>query len=104
MQQGDSSLKGQRIVVVHTAGSWTEAMVVRGLLESAGIASPSLGDGDPSALPDVTPILHGIEIYALESQAEQAQKMIEEYLSETGEEAEAEDDGGDEAGESDEDA
>jgi Putative prokaryotic signal transducing protein len=83
MQQGDSSLKGQRIVVVHTAGSWAEAMVVRGLLESAGIASPVLGDGDPSALPDVTPFLHGIEIYALESEAQRARKLIEEYLEDT---------------------
>lgn len=69
---------------MHTAGSWTEAMVVRGLLESAGIASPALGDGDPSPLPDVTPFLHGIEIYALESEAERARNLIEEYLSEEG--------------------
>jgi hypothetical protein len=83
MQQDDASRKSQRIVVVHTAGSWTEAMVVRGLLESAGIASPALGDGDPSPLPDVTPFLHGIEIYALESEAERARKLIGEYLSES---------------------
>jgi hypothetical protein len=92
MQQGDSSRKGQRIVVVHTAGSWTEALVVRGLLESAGIASPALGDGDPSSLPDVMPFLHGIEIYALESEAEGARKLIAEYLREA-------EQGGEDAGE-----
>ena len=37
-----------RVVVVYTASTWIEAIVVRGLLESAGIPSPALGDGNPS--------------------------------------------------------
>jgi hypothetical protein len=84
MQQPDLYPKDERIVVVHMAESWTEAVVVRGLLESAGIPSPALGDGNPSPLPDLAAIFHGIEIYALESQAAQARQVIAEYLAGAG--------------------
>ena len=63
--------------MVYTAGSWIEAVVVRGLLESAGIESPALGDGN---LPDLTPIFSGIGIYTLESQADRARELIAEHL------------------------
>jgi hypothetical protein len=68
---------GEPLSVVYTAGSWIEAVVVRGLLESAGIESPALGDGN---LPDLTPIFSGIEIYTLESQADRARELIAEHL------------------------
>ena len=58
-------------------------MVVRGLLESSGIPSPALGDGNPSTMQDLFPTLSGIEIYALESQAERARKVIAEHLDDT---------------------
>ena len=77
MQQGGEVRNGERIVVVYTASTWTEAMVVRGLLESAGIPSPALGDGNP---PDLSIALQGIEIYALDSQAEHARQVIAAYL------------------------
>lgn len=82
MQQDDRFFKmgrhtGERISVVYTAGSWIEAVVVRGLLESAGIESPALGDGN---LPEITPMFSGIEIYTLESQAERARQLIAEHL------------------------
>jgi hypothetical protein len=69
---------GEAITVVHTATSWTEAVVVRGLLDSAGIPSPALGDGNPS---DLAPLYCEIEIYALESQADEARQVIAEYLA-----------------------
>jgi hypothetical protein len=69
----------ERIVVVYTAVTWIEAMVVRGLLESAGIPSPALGDGNPT---DPSLTLQGIEIYSLASQAEEAKRVIAEHLRE----------------------
>jgi hypothetical protein len=83
MQQDDSWISkgpptGEPITVVYTAGSWIEAVVVRGLLESAGIESPALGDGN---LPDLSPIFTGIEIYTLESQAAQARQLIADHLA-----------------------
>jgi hypothetical protein len=84
MQQDYSLPTGEPIVVVFTAGTWTEAVVVRGLLESSGIPSPALGDGNPSTMQDLFPTLNRIEIYALESQAERARKVIAEYLEGAG--------------------
>ena len=78
-------------MVVHTARSWTEAVVVRGLLESVGIKSPELGAGSPSPWPDLVPmlhLLHGIEIYALESHAGRARELIAEYLGAVEQDAE----------------
>jgi hypothetical protein len=83
MQQDYSLPTGEPIVVVYTAATWMEAVVVRGLLESSGIPSPALGDGNPSTMQDLFPTLSGIEIYALESQAERARKVIVEYLDDT---------------------
>lgn len=79
---------GEPIAVVYLASCWTEAVVVRGLLESAGISSPALGDGYPA---DLSPLYGTIEIYALESQAEAARKIIAEYLVAAGELEEEED-------------
>ena len=69
---------GEAIAVVYRATSWNEAIVVRGLLNSAGIPSPALGDGYP---PDLSPLYCEIEIYALDSQADQARRVIAEYLA-----------------------
>ncbi len=70
-----------RFVVVHQAGSWAEALVIRGLLESAGIASPPLTASDPFPLREPPKGMHGVEILALESQAEEACRIIADYLS-----------------------
>jgi hypothetical protein len=84
MMQHDGSFvpnglpSGEAITVVFMASSWTEAVVVRGLLDSSGIPSPALGDGYP---PDMAPLFCNIEIYALESQAERARQVIAEYLA-----------------------
>jgi hypothetical protein len=78
MQQDYLLPTQEPIVVVYTAYSWIEAVVVRSLLESAGIASPALGDGN---LPDLAFVSMGIEIYTLKSQAERARQVIEEHLA-----------------------
>lgn len=69
----------ERAVLVHAADSFGEAIVIRGLLESAGFRSP----GPPSShlLPvSETSSSSGKDVYALESEAEEARKLIQEYL------------------------
>lgn len=70
-----------RVVNVHTAGTAAEAMVIRSLLESAGIYSPDPMVADPFPLREPPKGTHGVEIFVLESQAGQAEKIIEDYLS-----------------------
>ena len=69
---------GEAITVVHIATSSIEAAVVRGLLDCAGIPSPALGDAYQR---DLAPLYCEIRIYALESQADEARKVIAEYLA-----------------------
>ncbi len=70
------------VVVVHEAGTWTEALVIRGLLESAGIESPASTSTDPFPMREPPKGIHGVEILVLESQAEDARHIIAEYLAE----------------------
>jgi hypothetical protein len=77
MSQGKS---GERVVVAHTAGTASEAMVIRGLLESAGIHSPGFDSSEPFPLNESPEGTHGSEVYVLESRAKEAKKLIEEYL------------------------
>ena len=67
------------LVVAHTAENATEAMVIRGLLQSAGIISPGSVSSDPFPIPENPEGPHGTEIFVLESQVEEARKVIEEY-------------------------
>lgn len=69
----------ERVVVAHIAGTTAEALVIRGLLESAGIVSPGYGSADPFPLREAPKGTHGVEIYVLESQVEEARRVIEEY-------------------------
>lgn len=69
-----------RVIIAHTAGTPAEAMVIRGLLESAGIHSPGSVSSDPFPLRDVPEGTHGVEIYVLESQADEARRLIADYL------------------------
>ncbi len=68
--------KEEATVVVHVAGTATEAVVIRGLLESEGISSPAPTTMDPFPLRENPKGTHGVEIIVLESQAEQARKII----------------------------
>jgi hypothetical protein len=81
----------ERAVLVHTAESIAEAMIIRGLLESAGIRSPGSASSNPFPVSESPGGGRGVEVYALESQAEEARNLIEEYLrageSEPGEQA-----------------
>ena len=70
----------EKAVVVHTAGSMAEAMVIRGLLQSAGIASPGSVSTDPFPLREPPEGTHGTEIVVLESHADEARRLIAEHL------------------------
>jgi hypothetical protein len=67
-------------VVVHQAGSWTEAVVIRGLLRSGGIDSPPSTSTDPFPMRKPPKGTHGVEILVLQSQAEEARQIIADYL------------------------
>ena len=69
----------EELVVAHVADNVTEAMVIRGLLQSAGIDSPGSVSSDPFPIPENPEGPHGTEIFVLESQVEEARKVIEEY-------------------------
>jgi hypothetical protein len=69
----------QRTVVVHTAESFGEAMIVRSILESEGIRSPVSASNNIFAENEPAGG-RGVEVYAFESQADEARRLIEEYL------------------------
>jgi hypothetical protein len=69
-----------KIVVIHTAGSATEAMVIRGLLQSSGIRSPGSATSDPFPMGEAGEAFHDADVIVLESQADEARKVITEYL------------------------
>lgn len=94
MDQGHSK---DKTVVIHTAGSATEAMVIRGLLQSAGIESPGSATSDPFPMGEPGDAFHDSDVVVLESQADEARKVIGEYLqSNEGIEIEASDEPSDE--------
>jgi hypothetical protein len=68
-------------VVVHRAQSWTEAVVIRGLLESAGIDSPPLTRTDPFPMSEPPADFPGVEILVRESQVEEARRIVAEYTA-----------------------
>lgn len=75
--------ENERVVVAYTAGSSAEALVIRGLLESNGIKSPVPTTTDPFPLNEPPEGTHGPEIYTLESQADEARRIIAAYSRKT---------------------
>ena len=73
----------ERTLMIHQAGSATEAMIIRGLLESAGIQSPAPTTTDPFPLNEPQEGTHGVEIIVLESQADEARRIIQDYLDDS---------------------
>ena len=76
MSQGTSR---EAMVVAFTAESASEAIVVRGLLESAGIHSPNFDAAEPFPLNEPSEANRGAEIFVRASQADEARRIIEEY-------------------------
>ncbi len=83
----------ERTVVVHQAGTSTEAVVIRGLLESAGIASPGPAGANPFPMREPPEGFRDTDIVVLESQAENARSVIANYLT-SGDSIEIEDSSG----------
>jgi hypothetical protein len=73
----------EKTVLVHTAGTTTEAEVIRGLLESAGIASPGSVSSDPFPMREPPKGMPGVDIVVLESQAAEARSIIADYLDDS---------------------
>ena len=70
----------EKTVVIHTAGSSVEAVVIRGLLQSAGIEPAGLVTSDPFPMSEPGDAFHGSDIIVLESQADTAKQIIADYL------------------------
>jgi hypothetical protein len=73
--------QNERTVPVYTAGSESEALVIRGLLESSGLRVPGPVGPDPFPLVDANMsrgTTHGVEVYAYESEANEARRIINE--------------------------
>ena len=68
-------------VVVHKAGSPTEAIVVRGLLESAGIRLPEATGGDASPVNEPQSGTAELDIEVPPSRAEEARRIIADYVA-----------------------
>ena len=86
------NLDEQRIVMVQQAGSSTEAVVIRGLLQSRGINSPGSAGPDPFPMREPPEGFRDTDILVLESQAEEARRVIADYLT-SGDSIQMEDDG-----------
>jgi len=69
------------VVIVHRASTSTEAMVIRGLLESAGIQVPDFSPGEPFPMHTPPAGMTDGDILVLSSQAEDARRIIADYLS-----------------------
>ena len=69
----------ENLVVAHTASTATEALVIRGLLQSAGIPSPDINAGDPFPMREVPEgATHGTEVFVPASRLEEARRVIAE--------------------------
>ena len=75
MSEAAMPLPNEKLVRVFDTEQESEAMVVKGLLDSAGIDS-HFGDNENS--PDVLPV-GGVGILVRERDAAQARQLIEEY-------------------------
>jgi hypothetical protein len=73
-----------RVVVAYTAETPAEAMVIRTLLESAGIHSPSPELVNPLELPAGKIGRRLVEICVVESRAQEARQIIEDYVKSAG--------------------
>ncbi len=65
-------------VVVHKSGSAMEAMVIRGLLQSAGLSTLDALEGDELLLRET---VGDTDIVVYQSEAEDARRIIADYLA-----------------------
>ena len=77
----DETATEDLVIVIHHAGTATEAVVLRSLLESAGIESPGSASADMFPMREPPEGFSDADIVVLQSQAEEARVIIEEYLA-----------------------
>jgi len=70
---------GEPFVVIFQTETPEEAVILRGLLQSGGIDSPSPTFSDPFPLPTHSEITHGTEILVKISQVEAAREILASY-------------------------
>lgn len=70
---------GEPFVAIFQTETPEEATVLRGLLQSGGIDSPSPTFSDPFPLPTHSEITHGTEILVRISQVEAAREILASY-------------------------
>jgi hypothetical protein len=71
----------EKSVLVHHAGTATEAVVLRSLLASAGITSPAPTVADPFPMREAPEGFNDTDIVVLEDQADAARQLIADYLA-----------------------
>jgi len=69
------------VIIIHRATTSTEAMVIRGLLESAGLKVPDFSPGEPFPMHTPPAGMTDGDIIVLASQAEDARRIIADYLA-----------------------
>jgi hypothetical protein len=87
--ESQRALDNAELVEVFDTQQESEALVVKGLLESAGIESVITGLDAPQ---EVLPGVGGVIIRVLPDQAEEARRVIEEYRAHPVEESDVTDD------------
>jgi hypothetical protein len=70
---------GEPFVAIFQTETPEEATVLRGLLKSSGIDSPSPTFSDPFPLPTYSEITHGTEILVRISQVAEAREILASY-------------------------
>jgi len=68
-----------RLVKIFEAPTVSEALVVRGLLNSAGIYAPDFESAEPFRLNESPEGWHEAEVWVPESQADEARQILAEY-------------------------
>lgn len=67
------------LVKVYEASTASEALVVRGLLASAGISAPDFGAAEPFPMNEPPEGSHDAEVWVPEPQAEDARRILAEF-------------------------
>jgi hypothetical protein len=67
------------LVRVFEAANVSEAMVVRGLLQSAGISAPDFEAAEPFPMHEPPEGWHDAEVWVPQSQADDARRILAEY-------------------------
>ena len=75
----DRSAK-EPMALAYTTATATEAMVVRGLLESAGIYARNPDSAEPFPFNEPSELTNATDVYVPESRVEEARKLIEDYV------------------------